>query len=55
MHGAKPKAKDVLGLGVWGKGVPRLGGLNTPVFLIFNKERLTAHRSLTGIDRSAAP
>ncbi len=30
MHGAKPKAKAVLGLGAWGKGVPRSGGLNTP-------------------------
>ncbi len=34
-HGAKPKAQAVLGLGAWGKGVPRLGGVNTPVFFNF--------------------
>ena len=30
MHGAKPKAQAVLGLGAWGKGAPCLGGLNRP-------------------------
>ncbi len=35
MHGVEARAQAVLGLGVWGKGVPRLGVLNTPVFFDF--------------------
>ncbi len=27
LHGAKPRVQEMLGLGVWGKGVPRLGTL----------------------------
>ncbi len=30
LHGAKAKAQEILGVGAWGKGVPRLGGLSTP-------------------------
>ena len=48
LYGVEAKAQAV-GLGVWGKGVPRLGVLNTPVFFfIFYLERLTARRSLEG-------
>ncbi len=35
LHGAKPRVQEMLGLGVWGKGVPRLGAFNTPVFFYF--------------------
>ncbi len=35
MHGVEARAQEILGLGVWGKGVQRLGALNTPVFFYF--------------------
>ncbi len=30
LHGAEARAQTILGLGAWGKGVKRLGALNTP-------------------------
>ncbi len=30
LHGVEARVQKILGLGVWGKGVPRLGTLNTP-------------------------
>ncbi len=30
MHGGEARAQEILGFGVWGKGVQRLGALNTP-------------------------